>query len=166
MKSERHGDVKGKTTQNPRFYAGFLYNVHWNPQFYGLSTNPTPRRHSNAHSAILSATLFFRTRNTMRALADGIIAMRTAAKSLSGAPPAVVSPTTAEAPGRLRIWFRNTTQAPDFTKVRRNFRSPDASTRLCKPGASFPMPASSSRRGTSAAAESTTTRSTAPEPAN
>src|ERR1035437_10269593 len=118
-----HADQKGKTTKNPLFSAGFLCHVHWNPQFYGLSTNPTPRRRSNAHSAILSATLFFRTRNTMRAPADGIIAMRTAAKSLSGAPPAVVSPSPAEASGRLRIWFRNTTQAPDFTPaLQRAFR--------------------------------------------
>src|ERR1017187_1795228 len=117
MIREGHGDVKGKTTQNPGFSAVFLCDVRWNPQFYGLSTNPTPLRRSNARSAMLSATLFFRARNTRRAPGDGISAIRTAAKSLSGAPPALVSPSPAEASGRLRIWFRNTTHAQDFPSV-------------------------------------------------
>src|SRR5207248_10426659 len=97
--------------------------------FYGLSANPRSSRHCNSPSEKAPATLFFRILKPIRRPPVGNMATRTAAYSLSGGPPALLSAWPPDSASHDRVWLRNTTEASPFTTACANFRKPHASKR-------------------------------------
>ena len=82
---------------------------------------------------------------------------------MSALPPVVVSGEPNITPIFMRIWLMNITVQFERPIEAVSLRSAWLIKRACKPGNESPMSPSISARGTSAATESTTIKSTAPE---
>jgi len=130
-------------TKTPCFHV-FLVHTSLEGPFYRLSRIPTPRHSSSRPARLLQAC--FSVPEGIRPAPAGSIAMRTAAKSLSGGPPALVSIPLRRTPHGTCL-IENTAKHRFSATPVASLRNPDASTRLWRPWLPAPRPVASSRRG-------------------